>query len=61
VPKALFNCRDAASAEEVSFMFAVVRGPALSNGMQATANIKSQSVLVSQVKIYEKSWNRDNR
>jgi len=42
-------------------MIAVVRGPALSNGMQATANIKLQSVLVYQVKIYEKSYNRDNR
>ena len=29
-------------AEERSFMFAVVRGPALSNEIQAAANIKPQ-------------------
>jgi len=51
---------DAEIAEEISFMFAVVRGPALSNGMQVTANIKPQSVLVYQAKICEKSWDRDN-
>jgi hypothetical protein len=51
---------DAEIAEEINFMFAVVRGPALSDGMQATAYIKPQSVLVYQVKICEKSWNRDN-
>ena len=48
-------------AEEINFMFAVARGPALPNGMQATENIKPQTVLVYQVKICEKSWNRDNR
>jgi hypothetical protein len=42
---------DAEIAEEINFMFAVVRGPALSDGMQATAYIKPQSVLVYQVKI----------
>ena len=41
--------------------FAVVRGPAFSNGMQATANIKPQSVLDYQAKICKKIWNRDKR